>query len=397
MTGGHKRHIYFDHNATGPTAPDVVAAMLPYFAAVFANPSSSHDPGEEAAGAVHQARTAVQALVGAAAPEEIIFTASGTEADNLALYQACHRADDRNEVIISAVEHAAVLNTAYRLQKHYGLKVHCIGVDARGGLDHAAFRAALSPRTALVSVMWANNETGRLFPVAELARQAQQAGALFHTDAVQVAGKIPISLQDTAIDMLSLSAHKFHGPKGVGALYVRRGIRLQPLISGGRQERGRRAGTENLPAIVGLGAAAKRALQQMAGAQQHVTALRDAFEAAVCATIPGAVVIGGEDRLGGTSCIAFDGAESEVILHHLNRAGVAASAGSACNAGMMEPSHVLRAMHLPYTLAQGAVRFSFDAANTEEETGYVAALLPALIAQAREASPFVRQPHRAAG
>lgn len=381
--------VYLDHNATGPAAPEVVEAMLPYFSAVFANPSSAHAMGAQAAAAVRAARRQVQALLGAAAEEEIVFTSGGTEADGLALFQAALRQDGRNEAIVSAVEHPAVLNAARMLEKDFGLTVRRIGVDGQGRLDRQAYAQALSDKTALVSIMWANNETGNLYPVADLANEAHAAGALFHTDAVQAAGKMAISLRDTAIDMLSLSGHKFRGPKGIGALYVRKGLRLSPMIRGGRQERGRRAGTENVPAIVGLGKAAQMAIAGLTRDGAYVARLRDRFEAAVLAGIEGTAILGApQNRLKGTSLIAFDGAESEVILHRLARAGICASAGSACQAGLNEPSHVLRAMHLPYTQAQGAVRFSFAAANTEDEIDRTLSVLPGIIAEARAISPF---------
>lgn len=380
--------IYFDHNATTPTDPSVVAAMLPFFSGVFANPSSGHQMGAAAASALRQARRQIQHFIGTAREEEIVFTSGGSEADATALWQAIGR-EGRNEIIITAVEHAAILNGARRLEQMFGLKVHRIGVDRLGRLDRPAFTRALGPRTALVSVMWANNETGTVFPVAELAEEARAAGALFHSDAVQAAGKIPLRLQDTAINMLSLSGHKFHGPKGIGVLYVRHPLKLTPLISGGRQERGRRAGTENLPAIVGLGVAAELAAAQMAADSNAITALRDDFEAELMNRIAGCHVLGdGANRLCNTASIAFAGAESEVILHDLDAMGIAASAGSACSSGMMEPSHVLRAMGLPFDWAQGVVRFSFGRSNTKEEIARLLSCLPAIVARARDVSPF---------
>ncbi|MGB8600791.1 MAG: aminotransferase class V-fold PLP-dependent enzyme [Rhizomicrobium sp.] len=380
--------IYLDHNATTATDPAVVAAMLPFFTENFANPSSGHQQGSVAAVALRQARRHIQSFIGAAREEEIVFTSGGSEADATALWQAIGR-EGRGEIIISAVEHAAILNGARRLEQMFGLKVHRIGVDRQGRLDRAAFTRALGPRTALVSVMWANNETGTLFPVAELAEKAHAAGALFHSDAVQAAGKIPLMLQDSGIDMISLSGHKFHGPKGIGVLYVRSPLRLVPLISGGKQERGRRAGTENLPAIVGLGAAAALTETRMAADTTAVTALRDHFEAELTNRIAGCHVLGDRaNRLYNTASIAFTGAESEVILHDLDAAGIAASAGSACSSGMMEPSHVLRAMGLPFDWAQGVVRFSFGRSNSAEEVERLLALLPAIVAHARDVSPF---------
>lgn len=385
-SGGLSTAVYLDHNATTPTDPAVVEAMQPYFTDTFANPSSGHRLGAAAAAAVRAARRRVQALLGAGEDGEIVFTSGGTEADNTALYQAVGRGA-RDELIVSAVEHPAVLNTARALEKTFALKLRIVGVDGQGRLDRTAFARALGPKTALVSIMAANNETGNLYPVAEMAAEAHAAGALFHTDAVQIVGKAAQSLV-TAIDLLSLSAHKFHGPKGIGALYVRAGLRLAPLIHGGRQERGRRAGTENLPAIVGLGAAAELALARLPD-MARIAGLRDRLEAAVTAAVPGAVVLGEiGNRVAGTSLIGFEGAESEVVLHRLDAAGICASAGSACQAGSIEPSHVVRAMRLPYTLAQGAVRFSLSHTNADADIDRVLAVLPAAVAEARAISPF---------
>jgi cysteine desulfurase len=379
---------YFDNAATTRTDPDVVQAMLPFFTQSFGNPSSGHDFGKAAATAVAAARRHVQELIGAEHDSEIVFTAGATEANNAALLQSLRR-DERKEVITTAVEHSAVLSVLADLEKHHGIVVHRIGVDRHGRLDISAFRRVLSRRVALVSIMWANNETGTLFPVAELAAMAHEFGAVVHTDAVQAAGKIALDVRSTRIDMLSLSAHKFHGPKGIGALYVKKSTKFRALIRGGRQERARRAGTENVPGIVGIGKAAELAAEGLAGYREEVGALRDRLERGILATVPDCFVLGDVNaRLPGTSCIAFDGAEGEELLVRLNKAGIAASAGAACSTGTMEPSHVVRAMGVSYTAAHGVVRFSLSRETTAEEVDRVVAVLPGIVAEARAGSLF---------
>jgi cysteine desulfurase len=379
--------IYLDNNATTRMDPEVLNAMLPYFREQFGNASSAHGFGAEVSGAVKLARRQVQALLGAAFEQEIVFTSGGTESDNAAILSALETQGERDEVMTSAVEHSAVLALLGQLEKSRGIKVHRIGVDALGRLDVDAYRRALGPRTALVSMMWANNETGTIFPVAELAELAREAGALFHTDAVQAVGKLPIELKGTAIDMLSLSGHKLHGPKGVGALYVRKGVAFRPLIRGGQQERGRRGGTENVPGIVGLGKAAELALVGMA----RVGALRDRLEEGILARV-GACRVNGdvENRLPNTSNIAFDYLDGEAILLHLDRAGIAASSGSACTSGSVEPSHVLRAMKVPQMALRGAVRFSLSRETAAAEVDAVLAALPGIFGKLRELSPLWR-------
>lgn len=392
------RPVYLDNNATTRTDPSVVEAMLPFFTEQFGNPSSSHDFGVHVAGAVGKARASLQSLLGASSPREIIFTSGGSESDNTALLSAFElgglagEPGKRNEIITTAVEHPALLAYAAYLQETRGAKVIHIGVDGRGRLDMAALRAALGPRTALVSVMWANNETGTILPVADIAEMAHGEGALFHTDAVQAVGKVKIDLAGTSIDMLSLSGHKFHGPKGIGALYLRDGIRLRPLIRGGRQERGRRAGTENVPGIVGLGRAAVLAAENLAVEQSQVRALRDRLQEGILANIPYCAALGdGDNRLPNTLNVAFDCLDSEAILHKLQKAGIAVSSGSACASGSMEPSHVLRAMHLPPTSLQGAIRFSLSRETTNADVDRVLAILPEIIAQLQGRSPLLRE------
>jgi cysteine desulfurase len=381
--------VYLDNNATTRMDAEVLAAMLPYFTEHFGNPSSSHEFGTAAGDAVRAAREQVRALLGAAHAHEIVFTSGGTESDNVAILAALECQDGRNEIIVSAVEHPAVLSFVQHLAKQRGAVVHTIPVDGKGRLDLDAYRAALGPETAIASIMWANNETGTIFPVEELAALAHEAGALFHTDAVQAAGRVALDVKSTAIDMLSLSAHKLHGPKGIGALYVRKGVRFQALIRGGKQERGRRAGTENVPGIVGLGKAAERTLARPSGQGERVGALRDCLEAGVLTRIGGCFIAGDmASRLANTSTIVFDAALGEVILAELNKAGIAASSGSACASGSVEPSHVLRAMKVPYTAALGAIRFSFSHENTAADVERVLEVLPAAVAKAREVSGF---------
>ena len=383
--------VYLDNNATTRMEPEVLAAMLPYFTEHFGNPSSQHGFGTPAGEAVRAAREQVRALIGAEHAHEIVFTSGGTESDNAAILSALECQAGRNEIIVSAVEHPAVLALVQHLAKHRGAVVRTIPVDGKGRLDTHAYRAALGTNTAIASIMWANNETGTIFPVAELAALAHEAGALFHTDAVQAVGRVHVDVKSIVIDMLSLSAHKLHGPKGIGALYVRKGVRFHPLIRGGKQERGRRAGTENVPGIVGLGKAAELVLAYPPGQALRVGALRDSLEAGVLTRIRGCLVAGDTaNRLPNTSNIVFDGALGEVILTELNKAGIAASSGSACASGSVEPSHVLRAMKVPYTAALGAIRFSLSQENTQAEVERVLEALPAIVAKAREVSGFAR-------
>lgn len=381
--------VYLDNNATTRCDPAVVEAMLPFFTEQFGNPSSMHAFGARVGGAVKEARAKLQSLLGAEFDHEIVYTAGGTESDNMAILSALEIDPNRDEIITSAVEHPAVLSLCGHLEKSRGIKVHVIPVDGKGLLDIAAYRAALSERTAIVSLMWANNETGTIFPVAELAELAKEVGALFHTDAVQAVGKVPIDLKSTAIDLLSLSGHKLHGPKGIGALYVRRGTKFRSLIKGGHQERGRRAGTENTPGIVGLGVAAELAALHMADEQTRVASLRDRLEKGILQRIPSSFVTGNPDeRLPNTSNIAFEYVEGEGILLLMNREGIAASSGSACTSGSLEPSHVLRAMNIPYTAAHGAIRFSFSRDNTDADVDRVLEAMPPIIDKLRALSPF---------
>ncbi len=383
------RPIYLDNNATTRVDPRVVETMLPYFTEQFGNPSSMHAFGAKVGGAVREARERVQALLGAQHDHEIVFTSGGTESDNAALLAALDMNPARDEIVTSAVEHPAILSLCEHLTKTRGTQVHMIGVDRQGRLDIDAYKKALSDKTAIASIMWANNETGTINPVIDLAELAKGAGALFHTDAVQAVGKVPIDLKWTPIDMLSLSGHKLHGPKGIGALYVKRGVRFKSLMKGGHQERGRRAGTENVPGIVGLGTAAKLALDTLAEDTARMSRLRDRLEKGLLQRIGSCFVTGDPmSRLPNTCNIAFEFIEGEAILLLLNREGIAASSGSACTSGSLEPSHVMRAMRVPQTAAHGATRFSFSRENTEEDVDHVLAVLPGIVEKLRELSPF---------
>jgi cysteine desulfurase len=385
--------VYLDNNATTRLDPAVLTAMMPFLTEVYGNPSSAHGRGTDARQAVEAARERVARLIGAASPSEIVFTSGGTESGNTAILAALRAAPERRAVVTSAVEHPAVRTLLDHLEAGEGYEIRRIGVDEHGRLDRVAYRAALGPDVALVSIMRANNETGTLFPVAELADEAAAAGAAFHTDAVQAAGRVPLHLAGTAIDFLSLSGHKLHGPKGIGALYVRRGARFSPFVRGGRQERGRRAGTENVPGIVGLGAAAGLALARLDADACAIAALRDRLEAGALATVPGCRVAGDpEARLPNTTMLVFEGVEGEAVAHRLDRAGIAVSQGSACSAGGMEPSPVLAAMGFPPALAAGAVRFSLSRETTADEIGRTLAVLPDIVSALR-----VPAPRRAAG
>jgi cysteine desulfurase len=380
------RPIYLDNNATTRTDPSVVAAMLPFFSDQFGNASSMHAFGSDVAGAVKEARRSVQALIGAAFDHEIVFTSGGTESDNAAILSALATQEERDEIVTTAVEHPAVLSLVEELSSR-GIKSHLIPVDTRGRLDIEAFRRALGPRTAIASVMWANNETGTVFPVEFLAKMARSAGALFHTDAVQAVGRLPIDLKTSEIDMLSLSGHKLHGPKGIGALYVRKGTKFKPLLLGGPQERRRRAGTENIPGIVGLGKAAELAVVTFEQERAQIAALRDRMEQGIL-RLGYCMVLGDtKSRLPNTSNIAFEHVEGEAIIHHLNRAGIAASLGSACASGSMEPSHVLRAMNVPAASLRGAIRFSLSRETTGDEIDRVLHALPDILSKLRALSP----------
>ncbi len=380
---------YMDNNATTRVDPAVLQSILPYFSEYYGNPSSMHSFGGDVGKRLEEARAHLQSLLGAEHDSEVIFTSCGTESDNTAILSALAAQPNRREIITSTVEHPAILSLCDHLERHEGYRVWYIPVDRQGRIDLEAYTAALSDRVAIVSMMYANNETGTIFPIETLARMAKAKGAVFHTDAVQAAGKIPLNLRDSAIDMLSLSGHKLHAPKGVGALYVRRGTRFRPLLRGGHQERGRRAGTENTTGIIALGRAAELALEHLEYENTVVRALRDRLEAGILGCVPHTFVNGDlESRLPNTSSISFEYIEGEAILMLLSRANIAASSGSACTSGSLEPSHVLRAMDIPYTAAHGTIRFSLSRESTEAEVDWVLAQTPPIIEQLRRLSPY---------
>ncbi|MDD3529475.1 MAG: cysteine desulfurase NifS [Gallionellaceae bacterium] len=380
--------IYLDNNATTRVDDAVVAAMLPFFTEQFGNPSSMHSFGNKVGLAIKKARLQVQELLGAEHESEIIFTSCGTESDSTAILSALRASPERKEIITTSIEHPAVLALCSHLEKE-GYRTHFLKVDEKGRLDLAEYQRLLSDRVAVVSVMWANNETGTLFPVERMAEMAHAAGIPFHTDAVQAVGKVPIDLKNSKIDMLSLSGHKLHAPKGVGVLYLRRGVRFRPLLRGGHQERGRRAGTENSAAIVGLGLACEQAMRHLHYENTEVKRLRDRLEAGILARVPRAFATGDVDnRLPNTSNIAFEFIEGEAILLLLNKFGIAASSGSACTSGSLEPSHVMRAMGIPYTAAHGTIRFSLSRYTTAAEVDRVIQVVPEIVAQLRRLSPY---------
>ena len=376
--------VYFDHNATTPLCPEAVAAVTRALGDDLGNPSSVHQYGQRAKGVLDEARAAVAELLGADG-SEMVFTGSGTEADNLAIRGAADAmaAAGRKHLIASAFEHEAVLNTVKALGKQ-GWRVSLIPVGSSGVVDPEALARLMTDDVALVSVMHANNEIGTVQPVAELAALAHARGALFHTDAVQAAGKIPVGVRELGVDLLSISAHKINGPKGVGALWVKRGVRLVPAMTGGKHERNRRAGTENVPGIAGFGAAAIASRKKLASDAERLSALRDRLEQGVLSRVDGTVVNGATTpRVPNTTNISFDGVEAEALLIALDLEGFAVSTGSACSSGTLEPSHVLRAMGLPSHRAQNSIRFSLGQGNDDQQVDALLAKLPAVVQKLR--------------
>lgn len=383
--------IYVDNNATTAIAPEVFAALEPFLTTWYGNPSSPHPFGSRCAKVMVQSRKAVAELIGAE-PEEIIFTSCGTESDNAAIMSALETQKGRRKIVTCAVEHPAVLSTCHFLQKQ-GIHVDFLSVDHQGRINLDEARAVIDDDTALVTVMWANNEIGNLYPVEELAAIAHEHGALFHTDAVQAVGKIPINLRQSQIDFLSLSGHKLHAPKGVGVLYRRRFTPFLPYLIGGHQEHGQRAGTENVASIAALGKAAELAMEHLRDEQSAVKALRDRLEQGLLASCMDPVVNGDpEHRLPNTSSICFKYIEGEAILLRMYQAAhICASSGSACTSGSLEPSHVLRAMGLDYQSLHGSIRFSFSRYNTQDEVDTIIRVVPPIISALRDLSPFGRK------
>ena len=389
--------IYVDNNATTAVAPEVLEAMLPFLTTNYGNPGSIHTFGGSVAKDVENARLKMAELLNAdhrnpdGEATEIIFTSCGTESDNAAIWSALLTNPERKKVIASKVEHPAILNLGRELERR-GYIFETIPVDGCGRIDLEALENALDDNTAVVSVMYANNEIGNIYPVEKIAGMAHKHGALFHTDAVQAVGKVPINLANSEIDMLSCSGHKLHAPKGIGVLYVRRGIRFRPFIVGGHQEKARRGGTENVASIVALGKAAELAKAGMTEEVKYLSMLRDRLEAGLLARIPRIKINGDkESRLPNTSSVSFEFIEGEAILLLMNQFGICASSGSACTTGSLEPSHVLRAMGIPYTSAHGTIRFSFSRYNTVEEVDFILEKLPPIINTLRKLSPYWKE------
>lgn len=384
--------IYLDNNATTRVAPEVFEAMRPYLADLYGNPSSAHTFGRRMRQSVELAREQVAELLGAEESDEIVFTSCGTESDNWAIRGILELQPHKRHIVTTRVEHEAVRNLCELLERK-GYEVTWLDVNSEGSLNVEDLRAALRPETAIVSVMLANNETGVLFPIEEIGEIVRaHSEAVFHVDGVQAVGKIPIDLRKSHVDLFALSGHKFHAPKGVGALYVRSGLKLAPYLIGGGQERGRRAGTESVPYIVALGAASE--LARNFDGHERIRHLRDRLEYTILASIAGARLNGTlhrERRLPNTSNISFEHVEGESILAHLDEAGILVSTGSACNAESHVSSAVLRAMNVPYTLAQGSIRFSLGRYNTESEIDFTLARLPGIINQLAEMSPNVKR------
>lgn len=384
--------VYVDNNATTKVDEKVLDSMMPYFGEKYGNPSSMHAFGGEVGRDIEKAREQVAELVGANSPREIIFTGSGSESANMAirgvLFDNPHR-----HIITTKVEHACVMNT-YRWLEKRGYKVTYIDVNSEGELDLAQLKESVTDKTVLVSIMWANNETGVIFPVKEIAEivKAKNPETIVFVDAVQVAGKIPMDVKSTQIDLLGISGHKLHAPKGIGALYVKPGVLINPLIIGGHQERGKRAGTENVASIIGLGQAAELALEGLEDEDTRVRALRDKLEVGILERIYNSRVNGSRaNRVPNTTNISFEYIEGELILLHLSDVGICASSGSACTSGSLEPSHVLRAMGIPLTAMHGSIRFSLSRFTTEEDVDYILEQLPPIIEKINSLSPYQKE------
>ncbi len=380
--------IYFDNNATSKVADEVLEEIKPFFSELYGNPSSMHTFGGQVGIRIRKAREQVASLLGCE-PGEIIFTGCGTESDNTAITGTLAAVPNRRKIITSRVEHPAVLAVCREMENR-GYTLVEIGVDRQGRLDLDELEKQIDDDTALVTIMYANNETGTIFPVDKIAEMVTSKGVVFHTDAVQAVGKIPLNLSKSKFDLLSISGHKLHAPKGIGVLYVRKGTRLTPFMLGGHQEGGRRAGTENVPGIIGLGKACELAAREFAAENTKVKYLRDKLEKGLLESCSDSFVNGDiKNRLPNTANISFEYIEGEAILLMLDKFGICASSGSACTSGSLEPSHVLRAMGVPFTAAHGSIRFSLSRYNTEDEVDYTIEKMPAIISRLRELSPFV--------
>ncbi len=381
------RTVYVDNNATTKVAPEVLEAMLPYFKELYGNPSSMHFFGGQVQKKINEAREQAADFLGAE-PSEIVFTSCGTESDNSAIFGTLDSYPEKRHFVTSRVEHPAVMNVCTSLGRK-GYRVTEVSVDREGRLDLDELRESLMDGTALVSIMYANNETGVVFPIEEIGEIVKSRGIPFHTDAVQAAGKIPLNMKKSAVDMLSISGHKLHAPKGIGILYIRKGTKFSPFMIGGHQEKGRRGGTENVPYIIGLGKACEMAKRNLEDENTRVKALRDYLEIKILEKIPNTLVNGDRvHRLPNTLNVSFEYVEGESILLLLSDLGICASSGSACTSGSLEPSHVLRAMGVPFTAAHGSIRFSLSIYNTKEEMDYIIEHLPPIIQRLRDISPF---------
>ena len=388
--------VYVDNNATTKVAPEVLEEMLPYFSEFYGNPSSMHFFGGQVQKKVNEAREKVADLLGAD-PSEIVFTSCGTESDNAAILGTLDSYPEKRHLITTRVEHPAVGNVSTYLGRK-GYRVTELSVDREGRLDLDELRESLTDETALVSIMYANNETGVIFPIEEIGEIVKAKGITFHTDAVQTVGKIPLNQKKSRVDMLSISGHKLHSPKGIGVLYIRKGTKFSPFMIGGHQEKGRRGGTENVPYIIGLGKACELAKKHLDEENTRVKALRDYLEAKILEKIPNTLVNGDPlHRLPNTVSVSFEYVEGESILLLLSDLGICASSGSACTSGSLEPSHVLRAMGVPFTAAHGSIRFSLSIYNTKEEMDYIIEHLPPIIQRLRDISPFWKDHLKAQG
>lgn len=379
--------VYLDNNATTRVAPEALEAMLPFLREKYGNPSSMHSFGGDLDIELDRARRRIASLLGCQ-PQEIVFTSCGSESDNFAIRGLVDAYPEKRHIITTTVEHPAIKNQIPYLKKR-GLRVTEIAVDGKGNIDLNRIEEAIEEDTLLISCMYANNETGVIFPVREIGELARRRGVLFHSDAVQALGKLPIDLNDLPIDLLSFSGHKIHAPKGIGGLFIRRGIKIRPLIIGGHQERSRRGGTENLPSIVALGRAAELAAENINEEKSRVAYLRDKLEVGILSAIESTEVNGTtEPRLPNTTNIGIHFIEGEALLLAMDKYNIAASTGSACASGSLQPSHVLRAMGVPFTSVHGSVRFSLSIYNTEEEIDYVLQVLPEIVEKLRRLSPF---------